>query len=132
MTIYKLLFEKLYGILNLLTTGLFFKAAHGLGGPKMPPPQNMSYISYNDDTWYSYTLPKENHKIYKSRDTPLAFCWHQHFFTENQQILLYQEIKIQIASEHIISNSFNFFLHFFLINMVGILIISELANYRPS
>ena len=40
--------------------GPFFEAAHGLGGPKMPPPQNMSYISYNDDTWYSYTLPKEN------------------------------------------------------------------------
>ena len=36
------------------------------------------------------------------------FCWHQHFFTGNQQILLYQEIQIQIAFWHIISNSFNF------------------------
>ena len=38
--------------------------------------------------------PKEIQKIYESRDTPLAFCWHQHFFTGNQQILLYQEIQI--------------------------------------
>ena len=28
------------------------------------------------------------------RDTPLDFCWHQHFFTGNQQIFLYQEIQI--------------------------------------
>ena len=38
---------------------------------------NLSHISYNDETWYSYTLPKKdlkNIKIYKSRDTPLEFC----------------------------------------------------------
>ena len=29
----------------------------------------------------------------ESRDTPLEFCWNQCFFTENQQILLYQEIQ---------------------------------------
>ena len=33
-------------------------------------------------------------KIYELRDTTLEFCWHQHFFTGNQQILLYQEIRI--------------------------------------
>ena len=33
-------------------------------------------------------------KIYESRDTPLKFCLHQRFFTENQQILIYQEIYI--------------------------------------
>ena len=33
-------------------------------------------------------------KMYKSRDTSLDFCWHQHFFTGNQQILLHQEIQI--------------------------------------
>ena len=38
--------------------------------------------------------PKKIQKIYESRDTPFEFCWHQHFFTENQQILLYQEIQI--------------------------------------
>ena len=38
--------------------------------------------------------PKKIQKIYESRDTPLVFCWHQHFFTGNHQILLYQEIRI--------------------------------------
>ena len=33
-------------------------------------------------------------KIYSSRDTPLEFCWHQHFFNVNQQLLLDQEIQI--------------------------------------
>ena len=35
---------------------------------------------------------KNTLKIYESRDTPLEFCWRQHFFTRNQKILLYQEI----------------------------------------
>ena len=34
----------------------------------------MFYISYNDDTWHSFTLPKEDPKnINKSLDTPLGF-----------------------------------------------------------
>ena len=48
-------------------------------------------------------------KTYKSHDTPLEFCWHQHFFTGNYQIFVYQEIQIQTAFWCIISNSFNFF-----------------------
>ena len=37
---------------------------------------------------------KEIQKMYESRDTRPEFCWHQHFFTGNQQILLYQEIQM--------------------------------------
>ena len=37
---------------------------------------------------------KKIQKIYESRDTNPGFCWHQHFFSENQQILFYQEIQI--------------------------------------
>ena len=40
---------------------------------------------------------KKIQKISEWRDTPPEFCWHQHFFTRNQQILLYQEIQIYIA-----------------------------------
>ena len=36
---------------------------------------------------------KKIQKIYKSHDTSLEFGCHQHFFTGNQQILLYQEIQ---------------------------------------
>ena len=54
----------------------FFKSACGLG-PTLP--KNLSHIFYNEVTWHSYTLHKENPKIYKSRDTPLEFCCYQHF-----------------------------------------------------
>ena len=49
------------------------------------------------------------HKIYDWRDAPLEFCWHQHFFSGNQQILLYQKMQIKISFWFIISNLFNFF-----------------------
>ena len=29
---------------------------------KTHPPENRSHISYNDETWNSYTLPKEDPK----------------------------------------------------------------------
>ena len=37
--------------------------------------------------------PKKTQKIYKLRNETLEFCWHQHFFTGNQQFLLYQEYR---------------------------------------
>ena len=84
-----------------------FRGCSRMGGSKSPH-TSLSHISCNDETWHSYTLPKEDPKIYESRDTPPDFCWHQHFFTGNQQILLYQEIQIYIAFWYIIYNSFNF------------------------
>ena len=35
-------------------------AAHGWGGQKGLPPLNLPHISYNDETWYSCILPKED------------------------------------------------------------------------
>ena len=68
---------------------------------------------------------KKIQKIYESRDTPREFCSHQQFFTENQQILLYQEMQIQTAFSSIIFNSFIFkSLKIVLINMVTILTMS--------
>ena len=46
--------------------------------------------SYKNETFYRYTLPKEDLKKCKSSDTPLGPCWYQQFFTENKQLLLYQ------------------------------------------
>ena len=51
---------------------------------------------------------KKIQKTFKSRDTLLEFCSNQHFFTGNQQFLLYQEIQIWIAFPYIISNSLYF------------------------
>ena len=40
-----------------------FVAAHWCRDQKDPPPPpflNLSQLSYNDETWHSYTLPKED------------------------------------------------------------------------
>ena len=71
-----------------------FGAAHGWNGKPLPPSLNLSHISYNDETWHSYALPKEDPKIYEPRGTLPEFCRHQHFISGNQQISLYQEIQI--------------------------------------
>ena len=80
--------------INLLFRMAFFGTAHGWregGGDRPTPPKNLSCIFYSDVTWY--TLPKKYPK-YMTCDTPLEFCWHQQFFTRNQQILLYQGIWV--------------------------------------
>ena len=43
----------------------FFGAAHEWGGgeTKIPPPKNLSHISYNDETWHSYTFLPEISKF---------------------------------------------------------------------
>ena len=43
------------------------------------------------------TYLKKLKNIYKLRDRFLEFCWHQHFFKGNLQLLLYQKIQIKIA-----------------------------------
>ena len=62
-------------LFTLFRMGLF-GAAWGLGGPKKVPLSTiyLTNLSYYDETWYNYTLPKEDLKIYESRDTPLEFC----------------------------------------------------------
>ena len=49
---------------------------------------------------------KKIQKIHKSRDTPLEFSWHQHFFTENQQVLVYQEIQVYRNTDYILMHKF--------------------------
>ena len=79
-----------------------FEAAHdgggggggGGGGQKGPPPKNLSHIPYNDETWHSYTLPKEDPKyIWITWHTPWVLLTST-FSTRNQKSLLYQEIQL--------------------------------------
>ena len=67
---------------------------------------------------------KKIQKIYRSRGTPPDFCWHQHFFTGNQQIFLYQETQIWAAFWLQILLAFLESLKICLINMVTILLMS--------
>ena len=64
--------------------------------------------------------------ISESRDTPLDFSWHQHFFTANQQILPYQEIQILIVFWYVFQICLTYFesLKIVLINMVTISMMS--------
>ena len=95
-------------LLTLFKMG-FFGAPHGWGGQKRPPLPKIC-CTYPTMMKLGTVIPyrKKIQKIYDSRDTLLEFCWQQHFFTGNQQILLYQEIQIQIPFRYIISNSSNF------------------------
>ena len=71
----------------------------------------MPTISRNNETWYSYTLPKEDSKnIWITWRTPWFLLTSVFFFfTKDQQILLHQEIQIQIANWYINSICFNLF-----------------------
>ena len=73
----------------------FFGAAHGWdGGQKAPLPKICHTYPAMMKLSTVMPYPKKTQKVYEPRGTPLEFCSHQHFFTGNQQILLYQEILI--------------------------------------
>ena len=83
-----------------------FQAAHGSGCKSA----HLHKICHTYPTMIKLSmvipyLTKVQH-IYKSRGTHIKFCWHQYFFTKNQQLLLYQDIQIEIAFQYIIGDSF--------------------------
>ena len=93
-----------------------FGTAHGWGGEQKVP--TLKPVTHHTMMKFGTVLPY--HKklyiyIYESRDTPLAFCWYQHFFTGNQLILLYEEIQLKTFFE---------FLKTVLTSMVTILMMS--------
>ena len=67
-----------------------------MGWRKKTPPLPKTSLTYPTMMQLDTDIPylKKIQREYESRDTPLKICCHQHFFTENQQILLYQEIQI--------------------------------------
>ena len=81
-------------LLTLFRMGIF-GAAHGWGGDTKTPLPKICH-TYSAIMKLGIVMPylKKIQKIYESRDTPLEFFWHQHFFTGNQEISLYQEIQI--------------------------------------
>ena len=82
-------------ILNPIQDGHFWGCSRMGGGAKSPPlPKVCHTYPLMIKLGTAIPYPKKIQKMYQSRDTPPEFCWHQHFFTGNQQILLYQEIQI--------------------------------------
>ena len=85
--------------INQIRNWLFWGSSRiggGGGGGKKPSP--IPKICHSYPTLMKLgtviTYPKKIQKTYESRDTLLEFCWHQHFFNGNQQILLCQEIQV--------------------------------------
>ena len=74
----------------------FFGDAHGGGGGAFWPTLPEICHAYPTMIKLGTVIPylRKTQNIYKSRDKSLEFCWHQHFFTKNQQILLHQEIQL--------------------------------------
>ena len=74
-------------VLTLFRMG-FFRAVDGWRGKKAHLLK--IYHTYPTMMKLGTVMPnlKKIQKKYESRDTCLEFCWHQHFFTGNQQILL--------------------------------------------
>ena len=77
------------GFFGLLTDPPFW----GVWQKGFPSPICYTYPTIMElDTVILYL--KNIQKIYESYDAPDKFCRHKHFFTENQQIFLFQEIQI--------------------------------------
>ena len=91
---------KVFFQLSLFRMGVF-QTVHESGGQKIGVRGQKGNPSLKPDTYPTMMklatvilYLKKIQKIYKSCDTLLEFCWHSHFFTGNQQILLYQVIQI--------------------------------------
>ena len=100
-----------------------FRTAYRWGREKRSSVPKICY-TYSTMMKLGTVIPylKKTQKSYESRDTPLEFCQHQHFFIGNQQILLYQKIQIQIEKTDLLT--FFEFLKIFFVSMVKSLIMS--------
>ena len=89
--------QKFWEPLTLLGMGLF-AAAYGWSGKGWQKGVFLSEICHTYPTLVKLgiVIPylKKIQKIHKSRDTPLEFYWHQYFFSENQQFLVYQKMQV--------------------------------------
>ena len=86
--------DKYWWLFNPIQDGLFWGCSR-MREPFWPPLPRIcrTYPTMMKlGTVISYLMKIQ--KIYKSRDTSIEFCWHQHVFTRNQQVLLHQEIQI--------------------------------------
>ena len=77
-----------------------FGVAHGWGEGWAKRPLSLKNVTHIVKWWnlaQLYLTWRRSKNIYESRETPPEFYWHRHFFTGNQQILLYQEIQVKTA-----------------------------------
>ena len=76
-------------IINPIQDGHLRQKSHHL-------PKNISQTSCNDETSLNFTLPKEDPKINKSRDTPPKFCQHQHFLPDIRKFCYIKKYRYRL------------------------------------
>ena len=73
----------------------------------LSPPSNLSHIPYNDETWYSCTLPERESETYK-RETNALSCSDSSIFSSDVRKLCYiKKYRYRLHLWYKISNSFN-------------------------
>ena len=88
--------------------------------------------------WWNLPYLKKIHKIYKSRDTLLEFCWNQHFLPEINRFCYIKKnrYRLHFHTQFLILVTIFESLNIFLIKMVTILMMSAktvtlgLPNYK--
>ena len=89
----------LFSELNLIQNWHFYcwwRMGGGEGGPKRVIPKICHTYPTMKKLGTVILDLKKIQKIFESHCTPTELCWHQHFFTENQQIALYHECKYRL------------------------------------
>ena len=88
-----------------------FRGCSRMGGKGHPSLKSVTHILQSTMMKLGTVIPylSKTQKLYESRNTPLEFCWHQHF---PQEIGEFCYIKKHIISHPLIHNfsSFQFFL----------------------
>ena len=94
----------------------------------MSPPLPKSCHTYPTMMKLGTLIPylKEIQKIYKSRDTPFEFCWHQHFLQEISKFCYIKKYRYRFYFDTLFLILLTFFESWktFLINMITILMMS--------
>ena len=113
-------------IINPIQDGLFRDCSR-MGGAKRSPLPKICYI-YPTMMKLGTVIPylKRIQKLYESRDTPLDFCWHQHFLPEISKFcyIMKYRYRFHLDTWFLILLTFLESLRIILINVVTILMIS--------
>ena len=124
--IYVLIKKLLVMVLTLFRMG-FFGAAHRWGLAKKATIHKICH-TYPTMMKLSTVIAylKKFQKTYESRDTPLEFCWNQHFLLEISKLCYIKKYRysLQFDTQFLILLTFLEFLKVVLINMVTIFMMS--------
>ena len=114
--------------LTLFRMGFLWAAHRGRGDAKRQPSHSKICHTYSIMMKFGTVIPylKKIQKLYESCDTPLEFCWHQHFLPEISKFCYIKKYRYRfhLDTQFLILLTFLDSLRISLINMVTILMMS--------